>query len=215
MTIKYTRGPNWKRQRKAARLRDNNTCQHCGTTEGRMTVNHIWPFRLFDDYREANQLSNLMTLCPSCHSKADIAFSKAHSDIFPTTAFPQCLPLRNCDRCAMEYQPGSGASKLCDACHTFVCAYCGGTFKSTRAALRPVKYCSKPCRNADCLRNGWKGRIKQCLNCGIAFTRKQSSTRYCSQACHVKHDPPDQHRLRVVEARMRAVQASGQTATAT
>lgn len=69
------RGSNWVNQRYLARMRDNNTCQHCGITKdeiGReLDVHHIIPFRHFDDYQIANALPNLITLCSSCHKKAE------------------------------------------------------------------------------------------------------------------------------------------------
>lgn len=75
-------GPNWTRQRRQARERDDFTCQHCGAREaitGREhDVHHIVPFRNFGyipgenlAYREANALPNLITLCRVCHGKVD------------------------------------------------------------------------------------------------------------------------------------------------
>jgi transcription elongation factor Elf1 len=67
-------GPDWFRQRRRARERDNDTCQNCGATPeevGRsMDVHHIVPFRKFgvDNHEQANRLENLVCLCPSCHS---------------------------------------------------------------------------------------------------------------------------------------------------
>jgi len=76
-TFSQKRGPNWPEQSKAARERDQFTCQHCGMTEAelgkRMAVHHIKPFRQFESSEEANQLDNLVSLCPSCHWKADHA----------------------------------------------------------------------------------------------------------------------------------------------
>lgn len=80
-TIRYY-GPNWNRQRQRARKRDNHTCQHCGITRqelGReLHVHHIQSFRSFDylpgeneNYRQANRLANLISLCPSCHKRAE------------------------------------------------------------------------------------------------------------------------------------------------
>lgn len=66
-------GPNWLKQRAKARKRDSYICQICGEKEetyGRaLDVHHIIPFRDFglDRYREANDLSNLITLCKKCH----------------------------------------------------------------------------------------------------------------------------------------------------
>ena len=36
-------------------------------------VHHKTPFRLFDSTEQANQLSNLITLCNSCHRKVEVA----------------------------------------------------------------------------------------------------------------------------------------------
>jgi len=64
-------GPNWRPQRRAARKRDGYKCQRCGITEdelGReMDVHHIRRFGDFSDYKEANSLKNLVTLCNRCH----------------------------------------------------------------------------------------------------------------------------------------------------
>lgn len=75
-------GPNWYAQRRAARDRDNHTCQICSRTredEGRnMPVHHIKRFADFgydpfqnENYLEANQLSNLVTLCSRCHGRLE------------------------------------------------------------------------------------------------------------------------------------------------
>lgn len=73
-SISY-RGPNWEKQRLKARNRDNNTCQLCGKTSNKISlpVHHIVPFREFgiENYKKANELSNLITLCPKCHSRVD------------------------------------------------------------------------------------------------------------------------------------------------
>ncbi|MEM7348373.1 MAG: Zn-binding domain-containing protein, partial [Chloroflexota bacterium] len=68
-------GPNWQKQRNKARARDGYRCQICGTPEqGRShDVHHKVPFRTFTTYQEANQLSNLTTLCRSCHHRAEQA----------------------------------------------------------------------------------------------------------------------------------------------
>jgi len=77
------RGPNWREQARRARERDGFACRMCGAPEreGRAhDVHHIRPFRQFgwvkgqnDRYREANQLDNLITLCPGCHRAAERA----------------------------------------------------------------------------------------------------------------------------------------------
>jgi len=72
------RGPDWQLQKEKAIKRDNNTCQHCGVRDTALSVHHIIPFREFGyiagsntNYKEANSLENLVTLCQKCHFKAD------------------------------------------------------------------------------------------------------------------------------------------------
>lgn len=76
------RGPNWSQQSRSARKRDGYKCQHCGISQkknGRqLDVHHIIPFRTFgyipdenDHYLQANELSNLISLCSICHKKAE------------------------------------------------------------------------------------------------------------------------------------------------
>ena len=75
------RGPSWPRQRDLARRRDGFRCCLCNAPERpgqRHHVHHRVPFREFgwmpgqnETHIEANRLSNLMTLCPSCHRRAE------------------------------------------------------------------------------------------------------------------------------------------------
>jgi len=85
------RGPNWAAQRRAARERDQFTCQVCGATEKSLgrehDVHHIRPFREFgyvpgvnDNYIKANALDNLVTLCRSCHSR--VSGDRLSKDLF-------------------------------------------------------------------------------------------------------------------------------------
>jgi DEAD/DEAH box helicase domain-containing protein len=77
------RGPNWEPQRRTARARDSFRCRHCGAPERESRehdVHHLTPFRQYgyrpgenDRYLDANRLENLVTLCKSCHHKADAA----------------------------------------------------------------------------------------------------------------------------------------------
>jgi DEAD/DEAH box helicase domain-containing protein len=80
-------GPEWAAQRDAARARDGYRCQACGAPEqaGRQhDVHHRIPFRAFladpalrgglsaEEVRlAANRLENLVTLCSTCHSRAE------------------------------------------------------------------------------------------------------------------------------------------------
>jgi len=80
-------GPKWPATREAVRQRDGYRCQGCGAAEigGKQhDVHHKIPFRAFtaDERRReglpvaaawqvANRLDNLVTLCPTCHHKAE------------------------------------------------------------------------------------------------------------------------------------------------
>ncbi len=74
-------GPDWPAQRKRALVRDGHRCRRCGAPEraGREhDVHHRKPFRMFgylpgvnDLYKRANRLENLITLCPTCHRRAE------------------------------------------------------------------------------------------------------------------------------------------------
>lgn len=67
-------GPEWKKYKDLIRKRDNFTCQHCGIREEDSAhhVHHKKPIKLFDSIVEANNPSNLITLCPKCHRLAEI-----------------------------------------------------------------------------------------------------------------------------------------------
>lgn len=75
-------GPSWSRQRSKTRERDNNTCQRCGITSveagQKLDVHHKIPFRQFgiELHKEANHLSNLVTLCRKCHLEAESEYKK-------------------------------------------------------------------------------------------------------------------------------------------
>jgi DEAD/DEAH box helicase domain-containing protein len=74
-------GPSWPNAREAARVRDGFQCRQCGAieSEGRAhSVHHLKPFREFGyvsgENRHdqlANDLDNLITLCPTCHQRAE------------------------------------------------------------------------------------------------------------------------------------------------
>ncbi len=66
-------GLDWPRIRLAVRKRDGFRCQVCGVPEsGREhDVHHKIPFKAFTSAVEANRLDNLITLCSSCHRKAE------------------------------------------------------------------------------------------------------------------------------------------------
>jgi DEAD/DEAH box helicase domain-containing protein len=68
-------GPNWPRIRDQVRQRDHFRCQICGALEvGRaFHVHHKTPLRQFASLEQANRLDNLVTLCPACHQRAELA----------------------------------------------------------------------------------------------------------------------------------------------
>ena len=67
-------GSNWEKQRAMARERDQYRCCLCGMPEGEKLhhVHHKIPFRLFSNPMIANDLNNLVTLCPNCHRLVEL-----------------------------------------------------------------------------------------------------------------------------------------------
>lgn len=80
-------GPNWRQQRRKALERDGYRCCTCGANGSSapgeekgvtLHVHHIRPFRDYNyvpgenkNFFQANQLDNLVALCPSCHRRAE------------------------------------------------------------------------------------------------------------------------------------------------
>lgn len=69
-------GSDWQKIKEKVRKRDEHECQHCGATEQSKAfdVHHKIPFKQYTSAKQANQLINLITLCPSCHRKAESMF---------------------------------------------------------------------------------------------------------------------------------------------
>ena len=73
-------GPNWQVQRQKVLERDGFCCRTCGASgDVKLHVHHIRPFRDYgynpgenENYLLANQMSNLVSLCPSCHRNAEV-----------------------------------------------------------------------------------------------------------------------------------------------
>ena len=71
-------GPCWVVQKKTLD-RDGHRCRTCGASdEVKLHVHHIRPFREYnyvpgenENYKLANQLGNLIALCPGCHRNAE------------------------------------------------------------------------------------------------------------------------------------------------
>lgn len=73
-------GPNsysgrWWLVRRQALQRDNHRCQQCGVPAESLgknpDVHHIVPVREYDDQQAAHRLSNVVTLCRSCHRNVE------------------------------------------------------------------------------------------------------------------------------------------------
>ena len=150
---KYYRGFNWKQQRTLARKRDEDTCQHCRSKE-KVQVHHKRPYYLFDTCTEANDLNNLITLCPRCHSLADCKFWKDNPDLIGNRHLPESFMVI-CRSCGRKFHPNSPASKVCIECCTCTCRNCGRIFKNRKAAFRDIVYCSRKCRN-EYIYIGWQ-----------------------------------------------------------
>lgn len=67
------RGPGWQRIAAEVRERDGYRCRRCGKTQEDegvgLSVDHVIPWRSFTSAEEANDPSNLVALCRSCHGK--------------------------------------------------------------------------------------------------------------------------------------------------
>lgn len=70
------RGAEWNRIAERIRDRDGRCCRACGRTEAenkqKLSVDHVIPWRAFENKLEANDESNLVSLCRSCHQKKTI-----------------------------------------------------------------------------------------------------------------------------------------------
>ncbi len=66
-------GSDWPSIRKRVLARDRSTCQVCGkrSDQIQLHIHHKAPLRSFLSVQVANQLENLITLCPRCHQRAE------------------------------------------------------------------------------------------------------------------------------------------------
>ncbi len=171
------RGTDWHRARARALRRDHDTCQHCGKSGQGLQVHHVRPFNLFDDWRVANKLANLLTLCPPCHARADNKFWADHPELFGKRRPPMQVEAKRCEGCESEYEPTSNRSKLCEACRTIICGWCG---KSQRIRLRNdrvPRFCSKACNVA--FRQSERIWPRACLDCSVKIQGRRLRCRRC------------------------------------
>lgn len=104
-SISKYRGPNWQRQSRRCRKRDNDICQICGAKESESDIafhtHHRTPFRCFlGDWPRANQLRNLVLLCTACHATVEMALTYNRIDTIPEN----CRPLKS-HRSLLVQQP--------------------------------------------------------------------------------------------------------------
>ncbi len=68
-------GRSWWRIRRQALERDDYECQHCGSGRDEIgrnpDVHHRRPVRSFDRLEQAHTMDNVITLCRSCHRRAE------------------------------------------------------------------------------------------------------------------------------------------------
>ena len=71
LTQKIRNSIEYKEWRTMVFKRDSFTCQDCGEIGTNLNAHHIIPFSEFGlkNYKQANKLSNLVSLCASCHAK--------------------------------------------------------------------------------------------------------------------------------------------------
>lgn len=77
-------GESWVKMRRKRREKDNYTCQNCGKSEEdidrELDVHHITPRREFENVDDANYIENLITLCMSCHRRAEFGDLEVSND---------------------------------------------------------------------------------------------------------------------------------------
>ncbi len=85
-------GSNWTKQQRKCLKRDDRQCRVCGKTEeeiGRApAVHHITPRTEFDngEWRKMNELSNLISLCHSCHGQLEGKYTNCSPEEFAAKA---------------------------------------------------------------------------------------------------------------------------------
>lgn len=92
-------GSRWGPISESIRERDGRKCRRCGKPESdngkRLHIDHIIPRRRFESMDEANEPSNLVSLCSSCHAIKTSGPERAYlrGDTLPLLAWRESLAL--------------------------------------------------------------------------------------------------------------------------
>lgn len=171
-SVQY-RGPNWASQRAAALSRDGGICATCGATTN--IVHHKKPFQLFTNYKQANRLRNLVTLCKRCHAKEERKFWRSYGG--PTSIHPYRFPNIACKKCGETFNAKDGAKtkngllRICRNCRSVICEVCGSRFDKTQR--RRPRFCDRKCADK------WRRRHRRQLGqemveaCGAKWETKK------------------------------------------
>ncbi len=183
------RGSNWEGQRERALIRDNFICQKCGKEED-LVVHHKKPYHLFENYRDANKLTNLITLRTTCHGIEEIEFNRNNKDLVGDRKIPNLKPdPKICEKCGKMFIPRSPKTRWCDLCRIYTCLQCGKIFFSSK--YRDVKFCSKKCNQQ--FRKDHAIWPRKCKICG----KKIASGRiYCKHCFLTQIKPASKSRLK-------------------
>jgi len=75
--------------------RDKFCCAYCGTSKGKMTVDHIIPRNTFSDKSEANTWKNTVTACSPCNNKkAHMSLAEAGMSLLYEPTIPMKLYIK-------------------------------------------------------------------------------------------------------------------------
>lgn len=96
-------GSNWPQQRERRIELDKEKCRKCNQSRGDhykkygrdLQVHHIMKFTQFDSYKQANHLTNLITLCQDCHPKLEGRPKEVFIPLAPPNSLTTTSPVRD------------------------------------------------------------------------------------------------------------------------
>jgi hypothetical protein len=167
------RGPNWKSARRNVLQRDGGRCCVCGKTSS--IVHHVVPFRLFNNWSEANLESNLQTLCSKHHTSVEHAFWNTHPEL--VTKGLQNAGEIACSLCGAMFKSDLPAHRLCWQCRYVSCRQCGKQINvMEHCKRRKAVYCSRKCYELSA-----KGRDMSVASMALAIKRRQLGDGYADR----------------------------------